>query len=77
MKIIMDTTSGRYFLSSLRKYNIQKRRSESNNLLQLADYVAGAVHRSMLGLRHSNEYRALIKERENRVEVLLGSNGEV
>jgi hypothetical protein len=76
-KIVMDKTGNKYFLSALKKFDIHMRRSESHNLLQLADYVAGAVHRSMPGLKHSDEYRAMIKKRENAVEVLLGSDGKV
>ena len=54
--------------TSVRKVKMQK--SESNNLLQLADYVAGTINRSVTNTKkHSDEYRKIIAHREIYVQV--------
>lgn len=55
-------------LTSVKKVKMQK--SESNNLLQLADYVAGTINRSVTNTKkHSDEYRKIIAHREIHVQV--------
>ncbi|MBU1118638.1 DUF3800 domain-containing protein [Patescibacteria group bacterium] len=52
----------------IRKVKMQ--RSESNNLLQLADYVAGSINRSLSERKkHYNVFRKLISHREIRVQI--------
>ena len=54
--------------TSVKKVKMQK--SESNNLLQLADYVAGTINRSVTNTKkHSDEYRKIIAHREIHVQV--------
>ncbi len=49
---------------------VKMQRSESNNLLQLADYVASIVNRSVTNQEmESNAFRRLIAHREIRVQV--------
>ena len=50
--------------------NVKMQRSESNNLLQLADYVSGVINRSVSdNKKHAEDYRSLIAHREIRVQV--------
>jgi len=50
--------------------NVKMQRSESNNLLQLADYVAGVINRSINNRKkHSDDYRKLIAHREIKVQI--------
>lgn len=51
----------------LRKVNIQD--SQKNNCLQLADLVAGAVHRSFGTKGDAQRYRAIISHREMSVQL--------
>lgn len=54
--------------TSVKKVKMQK--SESNNLLQLADYVAGTINRSVTNTKkHPDEYRKIIAHREIHVQV--------
>jgi hypothetical protein len=49
---------------------IKMQRSESNNLLQLADYVAGAINRSVKNeKKKSDVYRKIIAHREIYVQI--------
>jgi len=49
---------------------IKMQRSESNNLLQLADYVAGAINRSVKNeKKKSDAYRKIIAHREIYVQI--------
>jgi hypothetical protein len=49
---------------------VKMQRSLSNNLLQLADYVAGVINRSMMNnKKYADDYRKLIAHREIRVQV--------
>lgn len=50
----------------IKKVKMQK--SHTNNLLQLADYVAGIINRSVLG-KDANEFRKMIAEREILVQI--------
>ncbi len=50
---------------------IRMQRSESNNLLQLADYVASIINRSVAqGKSTSDEYRNILKSKEVVVEII-------
>lgn len=49
--------------------NVKMQRSEGNNLLQLADYVAGVLSRSVQKKPNAQAYRKLIAHREVRVQV--------
>ncbi len=50
--------------------NVKMQRSESNNLLQLADYIAGVINRSINDRKkHSDDYKNLIAHREIRVQI--------
>jgi len=51
----------------IRKVKIQS--SHSNNLIQLADLVAGSIHRSFGKKGDKNSYRPIIKSREMKVQV--------
>lgn len=50
--------------------NVKMQRSESNNLLQLADYVAGVINRSISNKKkYADDYQKLIAHREIRVQI--------
>ncbi len=53
-----NTTSVRH----IKKVKIQ--RSTSNRLLQLADYIAGVINRTVQGKKYASEYHRLISHRE-------------
>ncbi len=81
--VIIDESGNLDFKRQLRMYlrqqmNRQRRiirkvkmqRSESNNLLQLADYIAGIMNRSMQGeKKYVDDYKKLISHREISVKV--------
>ncbi len=48
---------------------VKMQRSESNNLLQLADYVAGVIHRNVSQKKKAEDYHRLIAHREIFVQV--------
>ena len=49
---------------------VKMQRSSSNNLLQLADYIAGVISRSIVNKKkYADDYRKLIAHREIRVQV--------
>ncbi len=49
---------------------VKMQRSSGNNLLQLADYIAGVINRSVLEKRKgSQEYRKIVSHREIRVQI--------
>lgn len=56
--------SGKCFIKNVRIHN-----STTNNLLQLADVIVGAVARSFSGKKDSREYRSLIAHREENVRI--------
>lgn len=50
--------------------SVKMQRSESNNLLQLADYVAGIINRSINNRKkHPDDFRKLIAHREIKVQI--------
>ena len=82
--VVIDERGSRNFKSELRRYLVARLKDDSgkcfikkvrtqdsrkNNLVQLADMVAGAVARSFSGKKDGREYRSLIAHREMNVEV--------
>ena len=65
LKEKMNQQNGRRLIKKLKMQD-----SKSNNLLQLTDVIAGAVHRSLLYEdADSQQFRAIIKPREIRVQI--------
>jgi len=49
---------------------VKMQRSESNNLLQLADYISGVINRSVMNTRkQSDKYRRIVAHREIFVQI--------
>ncbi len=81
--VVVDKSGNLDFRNQLAKYlrarmntnkklikSIKMQRSESNNLLQLADYIAGAISRSVTPTqRQDNSFRKMIAHREMRVQI--------
>ncbi|UMX47420.1 MAG: DUF3800 domain-containing protein [Candidatus Nealsonbacteria bacterium DGGOD1a] len=81
--IIIDKSGNLDFRNQLGKYlrrkmngkdriikKIKMQRSESNNLLQLADYIAGVIYRSVRNERKkADDYRKIIAHREIYVQI--------
>ena len=81
--VIIDKSGNLDFRNKLAKYlrmkmnadkklikEVKMQRSESNNLLQLADYVAGVINRSVAKKKkNSEDYRKAISHREIYVQV--------
>jgi hypothetical protein len=82
--VIIDKSGNLDFRRQLAKYlnrkmnegqnrliaKVKMQRSESNNLLQLADYVAGVINRSVQrGKKFSADYRQIIAHREIYVQI--------
>jgi hypothetical protein len=81
--VIIDKSGNNDFRKQLSKYlkrkmngdrtmikKVKMQKSESNNLLQLADYIAGAVNRSVVGKRkNSQEFRNMLGRREIQVQI--------
>ena len=81
--VVIDRSGNLEFRNQLAKYlrnkinltdrvikNVKMQRSEGNNLLQLADYTAGVINRSILNTRKkSDAYRKMIAHREIFVQV--------
>ena len=84
--MVIDESGNREFKTQLERYlksrmtlpdgtclirKVKMQRSSSNNLLQLADYVAGVVHRSAGGRpdRGRTDYRQYIAHREISVQI--------
>lgn len=84
--VVIDESGNREFKAQLERYlkrrmtledgtclirKLKMQRSSSNNLLQLADYVAGVIHRSASGRmgRSGTDYRRYIAHREIDVQV--------
>jgi len=44
-------------------------RSQGNNLLQLADYIAGVINRYVQNKKYSKDYRKLIAPKEMYVQI--------
>lgn len=80
--VIVDKSGHKHFQSELRRYlrrkmNIERnvvkkvkpQRSSGNNLLQLADYVAGIVNRKVLRKKDADLYGKFIATKEINVQV--------
>jgi len=82
--VVIDESGSKNFKSELKRYLVRRLKDDSgkcfikkirtqdsrkNNLVQLADMIAGAVARSFSGKKDSREYRSLIAHREMNVEV--------
>jgi hypothetical protein len=82
--VVTDESGSKNFKSELKRYLVRRLKDDSgncfikkvrtqdsskNNLVQLADMVAGAVARSFSGKKDGREYRSLIAHREMNVEV--------
>lgn len=49
---------------------VKMQRSQSNNLLQLADYVVGVINRSVMNTKkHQDDFRRIIAHREIQVQI--------
>jgi hypothetical protein len=84
--VVIDASGGTTFRRQLSRYlrrkidregglikKIKHQDSARNNLLQLADMVAGSVYRSMLaGKKDRWDYRRIIRAKELRVQVWPG-----
>lgn len=79
--IVIDESGSLDFKKQLAKYlrrkmsngmikKVKMQRSESNNLLQLSDYIAGMINRSVQNKRKwADEYRKIIAHREIYVQI--------
>lgn len=78
--VIIDGSGSREFKQQLQTYlkkkigstiikKVKLQSSKSNNLLQLADMVAGAINRSFTLKEDKEEYRQIIKHKEINVQV--------
>ena len=81
--VVIDGTGSRDFRKSLQQYlkkrinepgqrsiaKVKVQDSANNNLLQLADMIAGALHRSFGSKRDARLYRSIVGHREMRVQV--------
>lgn len=80
--IVIDKSGRKEFRSQLRRYlqrkasidshaikKVKSQRSRSNNLLQLADYVAGVINRVAQGKPRARDYHRLIAHREIYVQM--------
>lgn len=78
--IIIDGSGSREFKQQLKTYlrkristsiiqNVKIQSSHNNNLIQLADMVAGAIHRNFTNKGDKEIYRKIIKTREIYVQI--------
>jgi uncharacterized protein (DUF2344 family) len=79
--VVIDESGNLDFKRQLAKYlrrktdkgaikKVKMQRSESNNLLQLSDYTASVINRSVQNKRKwSDEYRKIIAHREIYVQI--------
>jgi hypothetical protein len=81
--IKIDSSGRKVFRSQLAKYlkskinldgrncikKVKMERSQSNNLLQLADYIAGVINRYVQNKKYSKDYRKLIAPKEIYVQI--------
>ncbi|HLD21689.1 MAG TPA: DUF3800 domain-containing protein [Patescibacteria group bacterium] len=82
--VVIDKSGNQDFRNQLAKYlrnkmneknkrvikKVKMQRSEGNNLIQLADYVAGVINRSVQQKRKNHQdYRQIIAHRELRVQI--------
>lgn len=79
--VVMDESGRQLFKYQLAKYlktkvnqtkncikKVKMQNSKGNNLLQLADMIAGSIARSLDGVKKNNIYRKIIKPREIYVQ---------
>ncbi len=82
--VVVDQSSSEDFQQQLRSYikrkvntsgratvkKLKMQRSQSNNLLQLADYIASIVNRSVLNKKkYADEFRRIVAHREMQVQI--------
>lgn len=77
--VLIDGSGSREFKRELQSYlkkkvgkllkKVKIQSSHSNNVIQLADMVAGSIHRSFGQKEDKNEYRPILKPREMKVQV--------
>lgn len=77
--VVIDGSGTREFKNQLQTYlkkktgglikKVKIQSSHSNNLIQLADMIAGSVHRSFGNKGDKNVYRPLIRSRELKVQI--------
>lgn len=80
--VVMDKSGDLEFRRQLSKYlktkmntrdrkirKIKQQRSESNNLIQLADYITGVVARNIQNKKDGDLYRKIISHREIYVQI--------
>lgn len=82
--VVIDGSGSREFKRQLQSYlkrkvgglirKVKIQSSHSNNLIQLADMIAGSVHRSFSHKGDKNIYRPMIKAREMKVQVWPSDN---
>lgn len=82
--VVIDKNSNPEFMNRLSKFlkkkininqkrikKIKMQRSEANSLLQLADYVAGIINRSVVNKKNNtDEYRRILKAKEVGVKII-------
>jgi len=84
--VIIDGSGSREFKFQLQSYlkkkigsdlirKVKMQSSHSNNLVQLADMIAGSVHRSLSKKGDKHIYRPIIKSREMSVQIWPSKNG--
>ena len=77
--VVIDGSGSRIFKRELRTYlkkkvgkvikRVKMQSSHSNNLIQMADMVAGALHRNFSLKGDKDIYRPIIKLREKKVQI--------
>lgn len=80
--VVIDKSGHKRFQVELRKYlkdkanidraiikKIKSQRSRGNDLLQLADYIAGVINRTISKKKRANEYRRFIAHKEIYVQI--------
>ncbi len=81
--VVVDKSGNLDFRNHLAKYlrrkinnsgklikEVKMQRSEANNLLQLSDYVAGVINRSVIGVKKKHDdYRKIVAHREINVQI--------
>lgn len=81
--IILDKAGSKVFRNQLAKYlrkkvniegmkiikKVKMQRSKGNNLLQLADYIAGVINRVVQKKKSAEDYRRLIAHKEIYVQI--------
>lgn len=75
--VVLDGTASRVYKKRFKTFlrlrtvagvhKVKLQSSHANNLLQLADMVAGALHRSMSNKADSDAYRSLVRQKESKI----------